>query len=326
MERIDYIAILYQGYLAHTLSEKEQAELLDFFDTCSDAELQYVVGSLSSESDTVVPVSAAQEARAQQVFHRVAAVTQPRIRRINTWRYLAVAAVCVLALSFGFYFWRANQVTQLFVTAAGGGMQEVVLPDGSQVWLNAGATLSYPEKFKANQRVVTLTDGQAYFEIAPNEEQPFTVDAGSVSVQVLGTSFEVTAFKSVEQASVSVKTGKVNVIPTTVGLGGGMALTAKQKAIVYTTTGSIETAEIDPSDVAGWKDNRLVFSADDFATVLEALQRKYGVAIDLQKQGLRQKRITLRLDDQPLETVLKALSISNQFTYDIANDSTVVIR
>lgn len=248
-------------------------------------------------------------------------------RRGFPGRWMAVAALLITALSFSLYMLLYNAPVQTIrITADGTIAQQVDLPDGSQVWLNAGATLTYPEKFGNDTRAITLSDGQAYFDIARDEKRPFTVDAGALSVQVLGTAFEITSYNNTEHASVAVQRGKVNVSTGHTVSTPGTILTANQKATVNTKTGTVETTDINTDDIAGWKDNRLVFSSDDFATVIEAIQRKYNVTIDLKKSALLHEKITLRLDDQPVRTALEILSISSNFKYEFANDSTIVIR
>ncbi|OJX36592.1 MAG: hypothetical protein BGO87_12380 [Flavobacteriia bacterium 40-80] len=248
-------------------------------------------------------------------------------RRGFPGRWMAVAALLITALSFSLYMLLYNAPVQTIrITADGTVAQQVDLPDGSQVWLNAGATLTYPEKFDTDTRAITLSDGQAYFDIARDEKRPFTVDAGALSVQVLGTAFEITSYNNMEHASVAVQRGKVNVSPGHMVSTPGTILTANQKATVNTRTGTVETTDINTDDIAGWKDNRLVFSSDDFATVIEAIQRKYNVTIDLKKSALLQEKITLRLDDQPVRTALEILSISSNFKYELANDSTIIIK
>lgn len=254
--------------------------------------------------------------------------TQPR--SFNRWRTgfvrTLIAAVILSTLSIGYYFWRSNQAQQIIVTAGKGKVYDVKLPDGSRVWLNSGASLSYPELFEGDKRSVILTDGQAFFEVSENPNKPFNIKAGTLNVQVLGTSFEVSAFKDVAQATVAVKTGSVKVGSESYPTDNGTTLTANQKATVNTTSGNIEVAQIDGDDIAGWKENRLVFTEESFATVIEALQRKYKVKIEVHQPNLYNEKITLRLEDEPLETILKVLSFSNQFTYQIANDSTVIIK
>jgi len=241
-------------------------------------------------------------------------------------RWMTAAAILLPVLFISIYLLYDSPVKTISITASGGQIQSVNLPDGSQAWLNSGATISFPEKFGKNQRSVNLTNGQAFFEVTRNEQKPFVIDAGGFSIEVLGTSFEVTTFENFDRASVSVKTGKVKVNTEVTQINSPTILSANHKATINIATGNIETTEIDSEDIAGWRDNMLVFSADEFGTVVEALQRKYNVRIDLKRPELLHEKITLRLDDQPVQTAIEILSISSNFKYEFINDSTIVIK
>lgn len=251
---------------------------------------------------------------------------QPERRRKSLKGWFVAAAILLPVLFISIYLLYDSPVKTISITASGGQIQSVNLPDGSQAWLNSGATISFPEKFGKNQRSVNLTNGQAFFEVIRNEQKPFVIDAGGFSIEVLGTSFEVTTFESFERASVSVKTGKVKVNTEVTQINSPTILSANHKATINIATGKIETTEIDSEDIAGWRDNMLVFSADEFGTVVEALQRKYNVRIDLKRPELLHEKITLRLDDQPVQTAIEILSISSNFKYEFINDSTIVIK
>ncbi|MBL1410815.1 FecR family protein [Sphingobacterium faecale] len=331
-----YIRQLLQKYIDGSYSPEELDELLRY---STQLEGEQTIGALVEAYLAETPtIEAAQEERLQRILnltdiHISEAVPLPDMDEQPTRslfrRMLPYAAAVLLFLSVGIYVWKVGinqEPNTISITATEAKAQQVELPDGSHVWLNAGATLTYPEKFSKDKRTITLSDGQAYFDIAKDENKPFTVHAGTLKVEVLGTSFEVTAYNNKEQASVAVKSGTVNVSAEHTPSTTGTTLTANQKATLHTTTGTIETTDIDGDDIAGWKENRLVFSDDDFAIVLEAIQRRYKVTIDLQKPELLSKKITLRLDDQLVQTAIEILSLSTNFKYEFANDSTIIIR
>jgi ferric-dicitrate binding protein FerR (iron transport regulator) len=92
-----------------------------------------------------------------------------------------------------------------------GGKYQVVLPDGSKVWLNAESSLHFPTAFTGNQREVTLT-GEAYFEVAKNKEKPFRVKVDGMSINVLGTHFNVNAYSDENTIKTSLLEGSVKII------------------------------------------------------------------------------------------------------------------
>src|SRR3546814_19440182 len=92
-----------------------------------------------------------------------------------------------------------------------GGEYQLILPDGSRVWLNAASSIRFPTVFTGKEREVEIT-GEAYFEIGKNTNMPFVVKKGNVEVQVLGTHFNVKAYDDEANITVTLLTGRVKVI------------------------------------------------------------------------------------------------------------------
>lgn len=128
----------------------------------------------------------------------------PKTTSFRKWITISSAAAAVAAILLVYIFYIKTDV--LSVTATANSMA-LELPDHSKVRLQAGSTLTYPERFSNKERHVSI-QGEAFFEVTPNPAQPFTIDAGTVDVRVLGTSFYVTT--SGDAATVAVTTGKVS--------------------------------------------------------------------------------------------------------------------
>lgn len=325
MERRHDIHELFRKYLAGEHTPDELNEILAYFQLAEHAEYleDMIVRELNQIPDTD---SALMESMVANVDRRLADKLYKPPTPLRKW--LTYAAAIIAVSTTAIYLWRAfSPIPTVTITASRSAIREVALPDSSRVWLNRGASISYPATFAGNNRKVMLTNGQAYFSIKGDVNKPFVVAANSLVVEVLGTAFEITTFDRSEISTVSVSSGKVNVSSIHPGDGQAKAsvLSANQKATVNSHTGQINTTIINGDDIAGWKENRLIFAADDFANVIEALQRRYQVAFDIQNPKLYNEKITLRLDNQPLQTVLQVLTLNNLFKYQFANDSTVVI-
>lgn len=324
MERNERITELFRKYLAKAHSDAELDELLAYFQLSEhDGQLErLIIERLDAEPETDQRLI---DAMAMDVKTRLNRAIRKQSSPIR--RQLGIAAAILAVLGLGVYFWKLQQVQTITITAATNQVTEVQLPDGSRVWLNGGASLSYPEIFKGPAREVSLRDGQAFFDVAADAGHPFTVQAGALAVEVLGTSFEITAFADAPEASVAVHSGRVNVhAAADTKKANATLLSANQKVLVDTRGGTVSTTAIDPDDIAGWRARRIVFAAEDFANVIEALERRYGVRFDVRNEQLYQEKITLRLDDVPLETVLDVLSLNDLLRYEIADDSTIVIN
>ena len=149
------------------------------------------------------------------------------------------------------------------------------LSDGSVVALNRGSKLLFPKKFKGDIREVTIV-GEAFFDVVPNPEKPFIINAGNAQVKVLGTSFNVCAYPGSETVEVIVETGKVQVINTQTDLPAEnreVFLTPGEKGTFYTENHLLEkTMNLDPNFLA-WKTQSLVFTKVPLIDVVKSLEK-----------------------------------------------------
>lgn len=155
-----------------------------------------------------------------------------------------------------------------------GGQYQVILPDGSEVYLNAASSLKYPVKFNKNERRVTLS-GEAYFEVSKNPAKPFIVESENQSVKVLGTHFNVSGYPG-EVVKTTLAEGKVLV--STLRGTDKITLTPNQQAINNGT--SLHTQSVNAGDVIAWKDGLFVFTQTNLKTVLQQISRWYDVGVD----------------------------------------------
>jgi len=154
-----------------------------------------------------------------------------------------------------------------------GGQYQVALPDGTKVWLNAATSLRFPTKFSDSERVVYL-EGEAYFEVAHNRNSPFKVALNGQKVEVLGTHFNVMAYKD------------ENTIKTTL-LEGSVKLTASVGSILlepgqqgYLATSAFTREQVDVTLVTAWKDGLFKFNGIDMRTLMRQISRWYDIEIE----------------------------------------------
>jgi ferric-dicitrate binding protein FerR (iron transport regulator) len=136
---------------------------------------------------------------------------------IRLWRnFQKAAAILIIPLVLGGFFWQQFHVTDKTAVAykevftSNGSRLVFNLDDGTKVWLNAGSSLKYPEKFTTLQRNVYLK-GEAYFEVKSDKTKPFIVNTQSISVKATGTKFNVRAYLNQKESEVSLLSGKVSV-------------------------------------------------------------------------------------------------------------------
>lgn len=155
-----------------------------------------------------------------------------------------------------------------------GGKFGVTLADGTQVWLNASSSITYPTAFTGGQRVVSIT-GEAYFEVAKNAEKPFHVSVGDMDVEVLGTHFNINAYGDEPTIKTTLLQGSVRVSKggrRQVLLPGQQAQTGKDNTLVLNT-------DVDTEMEVAWKNDEFYFKNADLRTVLRQLSRWYDLDI-----------------------------------------------
>lgn len=251
------------------------------------------------------------EVDVDSAWQRVAARTQGtkviplRPVRGNTLKWMAAAAAVVGAFFLVRVLMSGPPSQQL---AAGNTFLRSALADSSTVTLSPGSRLAAT---MGDERRVELT-GQAYFEVKRDEERPFVVDAGEVSVTVLGTAFEVTHREGSDTVTVRVHHGKVGV-----GHAGAEAvvLTAGEKAqwvkgelLVRSAVGPVER----------WADRIIQFSNAPLQQVVEELNAAYGVRIELGSEAILGCPLTATFGDEPVDQVVRV--IANTFGFEVVSN------
>lgn len=157
-----------------------------------------------------------------------------------------------------------------------GGQYQLVLPDGSRVWLDAASTIRFPTAFRGRDREVEIT-GEAYFEVAENVNMPFKVVVNRMEVEVLGTHFNVNAYDNEPEVKVTLVEGAVKVVQPTTHIS--QLLQPGEQARVD-KEGRIELIkDIDVNEVVAWKNNLFWFDDNDIQTVMRQLSRWYNVDV-----------------------------------------------
>ncbi|MBF4484387.1 FecR family protein [Flavobacterium sp. CSZ] len=187
-----------------------------------------------------------------------------------------------------------------------GGQYNIVLEDGTKVYLNAVSSIKYPTQFNGDQRIVEL-DGEAYFEVAKNKNKPFIVKSGDQDIEVLGTHFNVHAYDN------------ESVVKTTL-LEGSVAVSYKnQKAILKPGQQSnvsdkftkITIKQVDTEAAIAWKNGRFKFDNADLKTVMRQLERWYGIKVEYRGDVSDVRFNGGTFMNKNLSEVLKVLELSN---------------
>lgn len=295
------IDILFQKFIDGTCTRQEYDELMDMLRENQQEErvkqmLQQVYQSTSRSLRSVTYVDT------NGLLQSPAAVPVVEMpvpaKRRRPWRALSAAAILLLLLGGG--WWALNkkqggEMVQQVTTESSirkftqrAELKYLLLPDSTQVWLNAASSLEFPEAFQSGKREVFLV-GEAFFDVKHAENTPFLIHTGSVTTRVVGTAFNIKAYPDQPDIIVSVKRGKVQVSKNDQLLA---TLTVGQQV---TVTAAAQQAEIQPtkeSRVADWTTGQLSYTSRPLGDILKDLERNYNVTIELTAGSLEQEIVT----------------------------------
>lgn len=241
--------------------------------------------------------------------------------KIETWySFFSVRRVAAILL-IGFSCWALYQ-TQNFsesqkvevewITKVNkGGKKTVIhLNDGTVIHLNSNSKISYPKTFMDSIRVISM-EGEAFFDVE-KEIRPFIVEVKDAKVEVLGTSFNVNSVVE-GKLEVALVSGKVRVNDKI----GNQVMLDPMEMIVLEDNGKIYKQDFDVRAVTGWKDKYLVFTEDDFDTVVQKIENWYGVEISTSGKFNTQWAYTGQYFDESLENVLEGIAQTSKIRYEI---------
>lgn len=191
-----------------------------------------------------------------------------------------------------------------------GKIYDIILIDGTTVTLNADSKLIFPSNFTNNNRIVSLS-GEAFFKVAQDKKRPFIVKTNEGEVQVLGTHFNVSAYKDATEDAVSLVEGKVQVTK-----GDEIQTLIPGQAALLRKNESIKISTFDPEEVLAWKEGLFLFDDRSLVKVLTELEKWYSVEFRYSDTALKSIPIYIKIKkDRKLEDILMALEQTNHIKF-----------
>lgn len=189
-----------------------------------------------------------------------------------------------------------------------GGEYNLILSDGSKVFVNSMSTLEFPVQFIGNTRTVKL-EGEAYFEVAHNKTKPFFVEINGISVEVLGTSFNVKAYPDEILSYTTLIEGKVKLNTLSSGKGG-IYLKPNQQAVYSPSSSNIIIQNVDANKFVQWIHGRYVFENESLGEIMKTLSRWYDFEYSFENKELEAIRFEGGLNKY--ESIYPILDIMNK--------------
>ncbi|MEL7587460.1 MAG: FecR domain-containing protein [Prolixibacteraceae bacterium] len=242
-----------------------------------------------------------------KLYYQLNEDTTPRPKKIKfNFRMVQIAAILAVGIfiAVGLYLSRRNvSEMQVQFISANGFRNQFKLPDGSTGWLGSDSEIKY-RLDKSNNRVVYL-NGLAYFDVAHNGS-PFIVETPKgLNIEVKGTQFNVSAYRTDPSCEVVLENGSVRLSDSR-GLGEEMV--PNDRIIYYPGNGTMEKSQVNTADFVAWIHGKLVMKDIPLKEALLKLSRFYNVEFEIRAAGTEQERVRLVLENESLDEALNLLA------------------
>lgn len=311
-ERIKY---LFQRYLDNTCTRKEFEEFLSYVsDACHNEFIRELIKKVYDDTGKAASSHTWVDESGNLVL------TQPEwfppVRNTGKKKLVglvAAAAICVVIAAV-YFFNPKKPVAQTVAvkteltrkSTERSEYKYVLLPDSTQVWLNAESRLDYPQQFSSENRIVYLS-GEAYFDVKHADKIPFIIQTGKVSTTVLGTAFNIKAYPGRKDVIVSVSRGKVKV-----NFDDREVATLIKGQRVKVSHTDIRMVEKKPAvnEATSWQQGNLAYDDETMEDIIADLERVYDVQISIANQSVNQMRISTTFErgkgvEQALQVLCK---------------------
>lgn len=242
-------------------------------------------------------------------------------------RFQYIAAACLLGVFMMGLAYIVSSVThevkEVYVFSTGKqDEKEIVLSDGTKVKLGALSQLIYPAEFEGDSRIVKL-DGQAFFDVVNNEKQTFEVQIENVSVEVLGTSFEIFENKDKDIVETTLLEGsvKVNYKHLDSNVVDEYILKPDERLNLMLSNGEMKREAIDANNYCAWRGyNGLQFVNETVENIVPRLERWYNTKITLETGDYSGLNFSFKIKNEPIETILDLMVGASDIKYMVEED------
>lgn len=331
----DMEEIIFKECTRQELTEREKVKLDEWLREGSKNRKIYSQMKLAMSQPDSASRNQLQEQTWRQLMMRLKKHDQYRMSSArpawrNAYKLVAVLTILLSALFIVYQYTFDNRsdhpevvsVKMIEKVSLPGQKITTVLPDGTRVKLNADSKLTVPSYFAKDMREITLI-GEAFFDVERDEERPFLIRTENMLVKVLGTSFNVRAYRDTEQ-SVAVKSGQVEVQNSS---NEELIRLEPMEMTKVQVDGKLKNLSIENPELAfGWVDQQMVFDNHEIDQVLGTIGKWYGVEVIINKRITKDKKYTASFNNPTLEEVMDILAFVYDFKYKIEDGKKVIIQ
>jgi len=240
-------------------------------------------------------------------------------------RIAASILIPVFCVGIGYYF-SGNNLKQkgdnkMTVQVAIGQKANMQLPDGTLVWLNSASSLTYDNaNYNKKNRVVNL-QGEAYFDVSKDKTRPFIVEANELSVEALGTKFDVKAYPEDNYILTTLLEGNVRVSSSS----QSEVMNPNEKLKFTKENGLFDKSALPDVDKnVSWVNNQLAFDQERLEDIAKILERMYSIHFRFASEKLKDIRFSGTLKNNNLENVLQLITFVSPINYSLKNDTILI--
>lgn len=237
-----------------------------------------------------------------------------------------IAAILIVGLILGLSVQHLQKSEPFYYTsiAPKGSISQMILPDNTMVYLNSGSEIKYVVTNTSGKREVYL-NGEAWFDVTKNEKNPFVVNTPFYSVKVLGTRFNVKAYKTDETIATTLEEGSIEILSTESSkLNGNRLLKPGQQFIYNQSTGTVRTKNVSTRLFTSWKENKLIFINMNLKQLFVLLERKYGVDIEVADNIILDYHYDGTIKNETILEVLDLLKETLPISYRIIGQKVII--
>ena len=315
MENIEELKTLVEKYLNHSATVAERLRICRYIESETGMKQWFrsQIESVNGDIDEQV-----RDGILEAIYHDSVSASR------RNWRFsLMSIAACLLAIvgtvaTMDYLTAPAGDTHPFTVYTNMGNKSCVTLPDGTEVNLNTMSKITYRYDEKTGSRMVNLS-GEAFFDVAKDPEHPFLVQADNISVEALGTKFNVNAYPESKSISVVLADGKVNVSSASEDM-----LMAPNTRIDYDKTAQRMTKHsVEAGNYCEWMNGYIYFNNERFDDITKLLSRNYGVTVNILSKTLKEEKFTGTIYQTDIKNVLGILTAASGAKYEVINDTLI---
>lgn len=196
----------------------------------------------------------------------------------------------------------------------------VTLSDGTEIRLNSNSSIEVPNPFASDERTITL-NGEAWFDVAPDENRPFHINAGQTAIQVLGTEFNIKMDDIAGNIQVAVSEGRVSLNNTNQESGSSAILSENTYAVYNIDNREILIEHTPVENYMSWISGKLFFYNEPLWVVSRYIERLYDVSFQFEEESLKELPLSTNMAREKLPDVLNIIAQTLGIDYTLENNT-----